>query len=79
LKSVEEDVKMLQEIFDVDYVQFLLNSDGEWKFNYLNTKEGAVVGRKKSFSRQSTRLELKKGLSIGADENHDQLKLHKRN
>jgi hypothetical protein len=39
-------------------IQYLLNSDGRWEFNYLLTNTGAVIGTEESFSRRTRRFEL---------------------
>lgn len=44
--------------FSADRIQFLLNDNKEWKFNYLLTKTGAVIGTPVSYSRRAKRLEL---------------------
>jgi len=50
-----EDIKLK---FDINRVQFLLNTTGEWEFNYLLTSEGAVIGSEKSYSRKVKAVEL---------------------
>ncbi|HEY3296658.1 MAG TPA: hypothetical protein VGL38_14600 [bacterium] len=39
-------------------IQYLLDGDGHWKFNYLLTSEGDVIGTPLSFDRQKRRYEL---------------------
>jgi hypothetical protein len=39
-------------------IQYLLNSDGKWEFNYLLTDTGAVIGTEKSLRRRAKRFEL---------------------
>ncbi len=39
-------------------VQFLLNEKGEWKFNYLLTNKGQVIGTELSFSRKARQIDL---------------------
>lgn len=39
-------------------VQFLLNADGNWTFNYLLTNIGKVIGTPESYSRRARVLEL---------------------
>jgi hypothetical protein len=41
---------------------FLLDAGGEWRFNYLLTSDGAVIGSPESFARRKARrLELTAG------------------
>lgn len=39
-------------------IQYLLNDDGEWRFNYLLTNTGGVIGTEESLSRRAKRFEL---------------------
>lgn len=39
-------------------IQYLLNINGEWEFNYLLTGTGAVIGTEKSLSRRAKAFEL---------------------
>lgn len=39
-------------------IQYLLNDDGAWKFNYLLTNTGGVIGTEESLSRRAKRFEL---------------------
>lgn len=39
-------------------IQYLLNSDGKWEFNYLLTDTGAVIGTEKSLRSRAKRFEL---------------------
>ena len=44
--------------YDTREIQYLLEEDGKWHFNYLLTKTGAVIGSKASFSRRTHQLAL---------------------
>ena len=44
--------------FEAVRIQYLLNSDGKWEFNFLLTNTGAVIGTEKSLSRRTRRFEL---------------------
>ncbi|RLF02787.1 MAG: hypothetical protein DRJ64_08960 [Thermoprotei archaeon] len=48
----------LGNLLGAEKIQYLLNNDGVWEFNYLLSNTGAVIGTEKSFSRRSKRLEL---------------------
>jgi hypothetical protein len=39
-------------------IQYLLDDEGKWEFNYLLTKTGAVIGTEKSYRRRVQRIEL---------------------
>lgn len=39
-------------------IQYLLNKDGEWEFNYLLTATGAVVGTEKAYTRRTRQIEM---------------------
>lgn len=61
LDNLEEPLKQAQRCRDelgAERVQFLLNKDGEWKFNYMLTDKGQVIGTKKSFSRKAQQFDL---------------------
>ena len=45
-------------LLEANTVQFTLNVEGEWEFNYLTTSTGAVVGTPASISRRAERIEL---------------------
>ena len=49
-------------------IQFLLDGDNAWRFNYLLTETGGVVGTPELFSRRARRFDLEglSGRSIGA-------------
>jgi hypothetical protein len=48
----------LRGLLGADKVQFLLNEQGDWEFNYLLTKTGEVIGTPESFDRSAKKLEL---------------------
>lgn len=52
LKIIADKVKQLEN-FDSEKIQFTLNEDGVWEFNYLLTKTGAVIGTIKSFNKRN--------------------------
>jgi hypothetical protein len=55
-------------------IQYLLADDGQWKFNYLLTNTGAVIGTEESLSRRAKRFELltKENKSIETTEGPEQ-------
>lgn len=59
----------LHTVINAVEVQFLLNANGHWEFNYLLTENGGVVGTPESFSRRARRLELSPpgAMSLGGD------------
>jgi len=58
LKEALSNAGHLQETFGAARIQYLLNNNGEWEFNYLLTANGAVIGTEKSFDRRTKRIEL---------------------
>lgn len=58
LESALAQVDQLQTLLHAEKIQFLLNAEGQWEFNYLLTDTGGVVGTEKSFSRRTRRLQL---------------------
>lgn len=52
LKQVAE----LRNRFGAEMIQFLLDEKEQWRFNYLLTRDGKVIGSKMSYDRQSVLL-----------------------
>lgn len=48
----------LNKTLHAEKVQFLLDSDGRWKFNYLLTDKGAVIGTPEAYSKRAKVLDL---------------------
>jgi len=48
----------MHEMFNADKIQYLLDPSGSWKFNYLLTKTGTVIGTPAAHVRRAQRLEL---------------------
>lgn len=62
IENIEETLNSVAELlnkFGATRIQYILD-DNEWKFNYLLTNEGEVIGTKKSLSRRATRINLLK-------------------
>lgn len=61
-------LELYQSTLDIKEAQFLLNNKGEWSWNYLLTAQGQTIGRKKSFRRKVTEIDLNlfqgKGTSV---------------
>ena len=58
LKQVIKKAEELRNSFRATNIQFLLNPEGEWEFNYLLTEKGEVVGTPQSHSRRARRIQL---------------------
>ncbi len=58
LDSALDNVAELINRFGATRVQYILDEAGEWKFNYLLTNEGEVIGTKQSLSRRANRIKL---------------------
>jgi len=59
--NLENPLKLAQEFHNrlgAERIQFLLDKSGEWKFNYLLTDKGAVIGTEESFSRKARQVDL---------------------
>lgn len=46
----------LDRLFSVSKIQFLLDDHGKWEFNYLQTRDGAVIGTEKSYAKRGVVL-----------------------
>ncbi|MBP9924130.1 MAG: hypothetical protein KBF92_09890 [Bacteroidia bacterium] len=46
IKSICEDAQKFHEIYDAEKIQFVLNSSVNWRFNYLLSSDGKVIGNK---------------------------------
>jgi hypothetical protein len=61
LLFVKKEIQKFVNHFSIDRIQFLLTDTGNWKFNYLITDKGEVIGQKSSFDerdRQYKRYEM---------------------
>jgi len=59
--NLEKPLKQAMEFRDrlgAESVQYLLDKTGEWKFNYLLTNKGKVIGTRKSFSRKARQIDF---------------------
>lgn len=54
--GIQKQVVALSSRFDAEMIQFLLDEEGQWKFNYLLTHDGKVIGSKMSYDRQTVLL-----------------------
>jgi len=53
--AVEQAIS-LDRLFGVRRIQFLLDDDGKWEFNFLLTRDGAVIGTEASYARRGVVL-----------------------
>lgn len=58
LESALSQASFYRSILGAVRIQYLLNTNGEWEFNYLLTGTGAVIGTEKSLSRREKAFEL---------------------
>lgn len=54
--EISKQVVALRIRFGAEMIQFLLDEKGQWKFNYLLTRDGKVIGSKMSYDRQAVLL-----------------------
>jgi hypothetical protein len=54
--EISKQVVALRNRFSAEMIQFLLDEEGQWKFNYLLTRDGKVIGSKISYDRQAVLL-----------------------
>jgi hypothetical protein len=54
--EISKQVVALRNRFGAEMIQFLLDDKGQWKFNYLLTRNGKVIGSKMSYDRQAVLL-----------------------
>lgn len=53
IKDLKQEVEDLIKDFNAEKIQYILNSENKWELNYLLTKEGKVIGTKKSFKKRN--------------------------
>ncbi|MFO0969127.1 MAG: hypothetical protein U0793_26530 [Gemmataceae bacterium] len=58
ISDLMERAKEMQAAFGADRVQFLLADEGVWRFNFLTTREGKVIGTKQSYARRAEVLKV---------------------
>ncbi len=58
LKQIEYRIIELVDLFNPEKIQFILNDQNKWEFNYLLTHGGATIGTEKSFDRRDKSFEL---------------------
>jgi hypothetical protein len=54
--EIAKQVVALRNRFGAEMIQFLLDNKGQWKFNYLLTRDGKVIGSKMSYDRRAVLL-----------------------
>lgn len=58
ISLVREKIEELSKNVKIAKIQFLLDKKGNWKFNYLITKNGSSIGTKESFKKRNKKFEL---------------------
>ncbi|MFZ7104663.1 MAG: hypothetical protein ACOWWO_18665 [Peptococcaceae bacterium] len=48
----------LNKVISINKIQFILNENGDWEFNFILTKTGSVIGTPESHNRRARRLKL---------------------
>lgn len=56
LSDLNPKIDALRKRFDAEMIQFKMHDDGTWRFNYLLTKDGKVVGTKTAFDHRAVVL-----------------------
>ncbi len=51
--DLKPQIDELRQRFQAEFVQFKMDDDGKWNFNFLLTNEGKVIGTKESFDRRA--------------------------
>lgn len=52
ISKLKQDIEISIKSFNAEKIQFCLNEENNWELNYLLTKDGKVVGTKKSFKKR---------------------------
>ena len=70
--KIHQQLNELSKMVNISEVHFKLNEKGNWKFIYLITDDGAIIGTKdiitkRNYLQQRVNLSAVKGFSIGAD------------
>ncbi len=70
--KIHQQLNELSEMVNITEAHFKLNEKGNWKFTYLITEDGAIIGTKdimakRDYLHQRINLRPIKGFSIGAD------------
>jgi hypothetical protein len=58
IRDAIENAEHFEKIIGATKIQFLLNENGDWEFNYLLTKTGGVIGTEKAYSNRAKKFEL---------------------
>jgi len=53
ISKLRSDMDVLINTFNAEKIQYFLNENNIWELNYMLTKEGKVIGTKKSFKRRN--------------------------
>lgn len=71
LKYCFEKAEELNKTMNADKIQYILNRDGDWEFNFLLTKTGSVIGTPASHKRRATRIKLMKEMRESTKEDKE--------
>ncbi len=52
IKNLKQEIEICIRNFDAEKIQYCLNDENRWELNYLLTKDGKVIGTKKSFKKR---------------------------
>ncbi|MCD8035053.1 MAG: hypothetical protein LUF83_12290 [Alistipes sp.] len=58
IAEVHTQIKEFSEHIEIAKIQFLLSDKGRWKFNYLYTTNGEVLGKKIAFDKRDRKFEM---------------------
>jgi hypothetical protein len=64
LEHAKRQADELRVSLNAEFVQFEMRQDGSWKFNYLLTADGKVIGSRRAFSRRAIQLKAMNGPSL---------------
>lgn len=52
IKNLKREIEICIKSFNAEKIQYCLNEENKWELNYLLTKDGKVIGTKKSFKKR---------------------------
>jgi hypothetical protein len=66
LDQVKKQADEMGDSLNAEFVQFVMQDDGTWKFNYLLCNDGKVIGSRRAFSRRAIQINAMKAPSLPA-------------
>lgn len=54
IKNLKQEIEICIKSFNAEKIQYCLNEENKWELNYLLTKDGKVIGTKKSFKKRGS-------------------------